>query len=332
MNFHISPFSPLRPQFSSSATLAASRPPSSSGRRLHHDLANHDSAALGLHGSTPVRIAVESPDADRTGTNPNRGHHKHDDDDDDDSASNTTDESLSDLSVDDIAQDSRDVLVQRLNDLSDKLSTADVRASSIEALHRQVDDMERILRGAASRSRSASRHSVSSRRGSSSLNTNGPHRPNTLYLPSSGTGGLAESPRGRVMAPMSPISPSWFMSRFQQGHQAKSQEQSIDKAIEEEEELDEQHVKAQVAGRHASPSPLTANSKLQAALTLPITAPTSQRRPESVDASTSTSPPDIASDVAETVVKEAEKLCTEMATVIESLRARREESDVIPSL
>lgn len=46
----------------------------------------------------------------------------------------------------------------------------------------------------------------------------------------------------------------------------------------------------------------------------------------------STTAPRISSQVAEDAIKEAEKLCAEMATVIESLQKRREVSDVIPSL
>ncbi|PSR90506.1 hypothetical protein BD289DRAFT_430659 [Coniella lustricola] len=341
MNFHISPFSPLRPHFSSPATLATPRP-GSSGRRHHHDLADHDSAwaSLGPNGSAPVRIAVQGPRADDMKTDPpcrdsHRSHNSDldldfdlDDNDDNDDDHSATDDSLSDASVDNIAQDSRDVLVQRLNDLADKLSAADVRATSIEALHRQVDNMERIVRG-ASRSRSASRHSASTRRGSTSLRSASPHRPHSLYLPPSGTGGVAESPRGRVMTHMSPISPSWLMSRFQQGHhQTKSQKQSM----AEEQENHEQDNDGQIPGRHVSASSALVNPKLHASDVPQLTAPALPRRPESVDASTSTTPPDLASDVAETVVLEAEKLCTEMATVIESLRARREESDHIHTI
>ncbi|KAF3765845.1 hypothetical protein M406DRAFT_356082 [Cryphonectria parasitica EP155] len=300
MNFHISPFSPLRPQFSSgnlgSARSSHQLPSRPSSSHHQHDLVRHHSDR-----SSPVRIAVEPPPSGS-------------DDGDDVMTSDTgvdddTDSLSEGSAADDVTQDSRDVLVQRLNDLAEKLSTAaSVRAASVEALHKQVDDMERTLRGAGSRDRSASRHSSSTRRDETDVRTGfgsrrRRRRKGSLQLPPGG-----ESPRGRdnsSLGIMAPMSPSWFMSRFQQQGRPST------------------------AGREG-PAAAVQNSQ---SLPVPseITTSRQQRPPverlDSADAGTSTTPPRISSEVAETVVMEAEKLCSEMATVIESLRVRREESD-----
>lgn len=48
----------------------------------------------------------------------------------------------------DITQDSKDVLIERLNDLALRLSTAkDLEDSAVTAIHSQVDKIEKILRG-----------------------------------------------------------------------------------------------------------------------------------------------------------------------------------------
>lgn len=259
MNFHISNLSPLRPQF-----------PSPGARRQHHD-------------AGPVKIEVESADPDDvTG---------------DDQSDDTDTDALSDASADDVTQDSRDVLVQRLTDLAERLSVADVRTGSIETLHRQVDDMERVLRG-DSRSRSTSRQS--SRRRASGPSAS---RPKSLQLPPAANG-PGEAPRGREsLGVMAPMSPSWFMSHFQRTSSTRKETQV---PRETDERASRQH----------------SNSDSMV-----------QQPPPVVPSSTAASPaPNISSEVAEDVVKEAEKLCAEMATVIESLQTRREESDVIPSL
>lgn len=214
------------------------------------------------------------------------------DDDDDDDT-----DALSDVSADDVTQDSRDVLVQRLTDLAERLSGADVRTGSIETLHRHVDDMERVLRG-DSRSRSTSRQS--SRR----VSGRSVSRPKSLQLPPAAKG-PGEAPRGREsLGVMAPMSPSWFMSHFQRSPSAQ-------KETEVPRETDER-----VPRQHSN-----SDSMIQ------------QQPPVVAGPAAAAAPaPNISSEVAEDVVKEAEKLCAEMATVIESLQTRREESDVIPSL
>jgi hypothetical protein len=48
----------------------------------------------------------------------------------------------------DITQDSKDVLIERLNDLALRLSTAkDLEDGAVTAIHSQVDKIEKILRG-----------------------------------------------------------------------------------------------------------------------------------------------------------------------------------------
>lgn len=230
------------------------------------------------HGAGPVKIEVEPADPD-------------------DTAADDTD-ALSDVSADDVTQDSRDVLVQRLTDLAERLSGADVRTGSIETLHRHVDDMERVLRG-DSRSRSTSRQSSTRRVSGRSVS-----RPKSLQLPPAAKG-PGEAPRGREsLGVMAPMSPSWFMSHFQRSPSAQ-------KETEVPRETDER-----VPRQHSS-----SDSMIQQQLPV-VASPAAAAAPA----------PNISSEVAEDVVKEAEKLCAEMATVIESLQTRREESDVIPFL
>lgn len=315
MNFHISNLSPLRPQFSSSSLGAsrsqpAPRLPSAQEATDHHDAT----------GSAPsVRIAVEPADelSSNTGTD--------DDIDDDDT------DSLSDMSADDVTQDSRDVLVQRLTDLAERIGGANVRTSCIEALHKQVDEMERVLRGGSSRDRSTSRKShlssssPSSRRTRGSLPPGSGARPKSLQLPAGQGGG--DVSRGREsLGIMAPMSPSWLMSHFQRRPSVHQQE-------EEEKAEQQQHHQAghpdskEDAGSRAHLDLASSSTRSSE----PYPSRPSVERMVSVDSST-TSAPRISSQVAEDAIKEAEKLCAEMATVIESLQTRRQESDVMPSL
>lgn len=308
MNFHISHFSPMRPQLSS-PNLGA---PRSSQR--HSTGTQHD----GTH-SGPVKIEVEPADDDVTSSGP---------DSDDDSGT----DSLSDVSADDVTQDSRDVLVQRLADLAERLSGANVRASSVEALHKQVDEMEQVLRrgsGGGSRDPSVSSSRRRSSRESMRAAGDSNSRPRSLQLPSGdgrGHGHGHEPVRGRdALGIMAPMSPSWFMSQFQRRPSPVHKEMGA-----EVEAVDEAVDKAE--GRKEAVLPPRVHSNSDSALQ--PQRPTVQRL-YSADAAggASTSPPTrISSEVAEDVVKEAEKLCAEMAGVIESLQTRREESDVIPSL
>lgn len=295
MNFHISNLSPLRPQFSSSS-LGTRRSSRSS-----------DQNPGGVHRrnplSGPIKIEVEPAAPSR--------------EDGDEPEAGSSDEFQSDISADDVTQDSRDVLVQRLTDLAERLSGANVRTASVEALHRQVDEMERVLRG-ANRDRSTSRHSASPR--VSLLPGSSSSRPAAFQLSTGGGSGAGgESPRGRdALGIMAPMSPSWLMSHFQR-RPSMHEEQDLQESrnyksaiLKDETALPRMHWKSDSQIHRPSRSAI--------------------ERLESVDAATSTGPAGISSEVAETVVYEAEKLCAEMATVIESLQTRREESDVIPSL
>lgn len=288
MNFHISNLSPLRPKFSSSS-LTSPRPQSSSSR--------------GHPSISPVKIAVEPADGST------------DTDGDDD-------ESISDTSAnDDVTQDSRDVLVQRLTDLAARLSSGDahVRTAGIEALHRQVDEMERVLtRGAG----------ASSRRGSSLM------RPRSLQLPAGGSAdsGSGDAGMGRdALGIMAPMSPSWLMTHFQR-RQSMHLETQTAEVVEEPPEKEEigdpvEALRLETLGEERTPKeePLHPMETPQVQPPRPF-----MNRLASLDSSTTA--PRISSQVAEDAIKEAEKLCAEMATVITSLQTRREESDVIPSL
>lgn len=325
MNFHISPLSPLRPQFSSSSLGAPRNQPSVNP--------NHTGS---------VTIEVDRVESD-------------DDDDDDDLVNHSIShggdvdtDSESDISADDVTQDSRDVLVQRLTDLVDKLSEANVRTSSIEALHKHVDEMERVLRGSR-RDRSTSRHSTTSssrrqRRGSSLRPTIS--RPRSLQLPPAGGGGggggsdLSPPSRDTLGMMTAPLSPSWFMSHFQRRpsvvhHNNNNNNNNNNKEEPEEKGPGLNQSKAQEA---SSPARLPLDSNpAPPPTTITISQPPrplieQPLQPIHTTTADSHPSPEIASEVTETFVKEAEKLCAEMATVIESLQSRREESDVIPSL
>lgn len=271
MNFHISPLSPLRPQFSGSLS-----PSSSAARRdspFGPDDTNHDT--VGSLGQP--KIEVDGVEAD-----------------DELASSATGSGSDSDISADDITQDSRDVLVQRLNDLAHRLSGANVRTESIEALHAQVDAMEKVLsrRGHRSPGRLRRTPSSSSARRSTSLQPGGSSRPRSLVLPAGGDGRDA-------LGIMAPMSPSWLRSHFQRrpsthGHRP--------------DETSELH--------KAVPVPM------------PVPVPSAQQLQPAEATATFSSSPKISSEMADSIVLEAENLCAEMSTVIESLQKRREESDV----
>lgn len=267
MNFHISPLSPLRPQFSSphSSSLSAAR----HGSPSELDDTNHDTVGLAGH----PKIEVDGVEAD------------------DEMASD------SDLSADDITQDSRDVLVQRLNDLAQRLSGANVRTENIEALHAQVDAMEKVL---SRRHRSPGRRnpssSASSARRSASLQPGG-SRPRSLVLPTGGDGRDA-------LGIMAPMSPSWLKSHFQR---------RLSTHGDRPDETSELHKAGPV------PMPIPPPRYYQ---------PASGQQLQPAEATVTSSSPKISSEMADSIVLEAENLCAEMSTVIESLQKRREESDV----
>lgn len=261
MNFHISPLSPLRPQFSGSPS-----PSPSAARRGSHsdpDDTNHDT--VGPVGQP--RIEVDGVEAD------------------DEMASD------SDMSADDITQDSRDVLVQRLNDLAQRLSGSNVRTENIEALHAQVDAMEKVLsRRRGPVRRAASSASSSSARRSASLQPGG-SRPRSLVLPAGGDGRDA-------LGIMAPMSPSWLRSHFQRRPSSHG---------DRPDDTSELH--------KAGPVPV------------PLPVPPA-RYHQPAEATATGSSPKISSEMADSIVLEAENLCAEMSTVIESLQKRREESEV----
>lgn len=312
MNFHISNLSPLRPQFSSSGLGASRSHPSP--RLSHHEATNHDDTT---NSSGPVRIAVEPAADELSSSNPGS----------DDGIDDGTD-SLSDASAEnDVTQDSRDVLVQRLTDLAERIADAEnVRTSCIEALHKEVDEMERVLRGSNShRDRSTSRHSQASssqRRRVDALQPRGSSssRPRSLQLPTGQSSSGGEGARGREsLGIMPPMSPSWLMSHFQRRPSVHQEEAERPVQIEKAKDSKvEEHV-----GSSSPPSTKVPEIQPQRP---------AMERIVSLDSGTSSSAPRISSQVAEDAIKEAEKLCAEMATVIESLQTRRQESDVMPSL
>lgn len=356
MDFHISPrWSPLRPQFSSSSLRSPSSQHHNPTGTIHDTVtSHHHSHPATSPGSVTIEVETVDTSDDDLSTNLKK-HQQHNnlrqngsDNGDDD----VDTESESDVSADDVTQDSRDVLVQRLTDLADKLSEGNVRTASIEALHKQVDEMERVLRG-ASRTRSVSRHSrASSSRRAQSLRP--ASRPRSLQFANAGaTGGGPNgelSPGRDALGIMgaTPMSPSWFVSHFQRRPSMHFQDK------------DQEGIASPTAGKHADVSALLSPrlnndleeesrregvspriSQQQGGEAPPSTKQRSQQpqqQDDSVRAATAATAavgtslrPEISSEVAE-VVHEAEKMCAEMATIIESLQSRRQESDVIPSL
>lgn len=347
MNFHISRWSPLRPQFSSSSLNSAlnqpsPRSPSSSHRHDPTTGTNHDTVTSHHHHptNTPSSVIIEVDGVDTSDDDLMKPKHHNGANDGADIDEDT--ESESDISADDVTQDSRDVLVQRLADLADKLSEGHVRTSSVEALHKQVDEMERVLRH-GSRARSVSRHSRSSSRrtqggrGARSLRPGS--RPRSLQLAAApGTGGNGSGTTNGELSPgrdalgiigATPMSPSWFVSQFQRRPSMHFQERDREEMPPAAADMGrEQYVSSAPLLDDLESSQEAPRTSQQQAKTPPIE---HQSRQDSVRAA-DMSPPEISSEVAETVVMEAEKLCAEMATVIESLQSRRQESDVIPSL
>lgn len=328
MNFHISNLSPLRPQFSSSSLGAPSRShPSLRLSSSHHEATNHNDNTTSSSSSSsgPVRIAVEPAADDLSSSNPGTDVDEEDDDDDADSLSDGS------ADVDDVTQDSRDVLVQRLTDLAERIGSAEnVRTSCIEALHKEVDEMERVLRGSNNhRDRSTSRHShaSASRKEKGALKPgDSSSRPRSLQLPTGQSSSSSDSARGREsLGVMPPMSPSWLMSHFQRRPSVHQEE--AERPLGQNEKAQD----SEKSGEHVRSSKSLPLATTKAAEVQPSQRP-AMERVASLDSSTSSAAPRISSQVAEDAIKEAEKLCAEMATVIESLQTRRQESDVMPSL
>ncbi|KAK7748051.1 hypothetical protein SLS53_001303 [Cytospora paraplurivora] len=351
MNFHISSLSPLRPTrfsnapLSPSATAAAAalnhqhQPPRRPDRSDDDDdddssddeeVTQYDDTVL-HHTSTtktgrnPKIEVVEAAEADdeltTTATTTT-------------ASSSPTTSSGSDSDPDDcVTQDSRDVLVQRLNDLAQRLAGgADVlRAGDVGALHAQVDDMERLLsrgsrrRGSSSRRRNNGRDPSSSaaaaaaarRRASSSLQPGGLlSRRGSMVLLSPGGGGdngearrqprqeFARDALGISAAPLG--SPSWLVPQFQRRPTSLyGGGGGVDNGYEDR------------------------TSDLHRAVPiLPLSSASSVEQPGSAAAAGGgDGSPQISSEMADRIVMEAEGLCAEMASVIASLQKRREESD-----
>lgn len=245
---------------------------------------------------------------------------------------------------DDVTQDSRDVLVQRLNDLAGRLGAADkVRGGDVGALHAHVDAMERVLsagtggsrrhrrRGAATaRSTTtamttatggnSSLSAAAGRRGSS-LQRNG--RSSMVFPGGGGGGGGSGGHSGDALGLMGPpLSPSWLLSQLQRRQPSISSLREVkEKEKDEEGGGDDVDERGRTNGaRPVVPPPASLHP------------PSSAEHPEPVVAAAATTPRSPSSsrlsyEMADTIVQEAEGLCAEMASVIESLQKRREESD-----
>ena len=156
----IAPLSPLRRQFSSPLSGHSLSPPPTSAGEGHE-----------------AGIDEEEDDADADGSDGGSG-------------SEATDE---------LTQDSRDVLVERLTDLVQRLSRGDtsvLQDANISALHAKVDEMETVL-AAGARPAAAKRRSREPR-----------SRPTSGIYVGGGDGALDEQD------PFGIMSPSWVMSHF----------------------------------------------------------------------------------------------------------------------
>lgn len=355
MNFHISPrWPPLRPQLSSSSLRSPSPQHHDPTGTVHDTVTSHHSSRPSHPATSPSSVTIEvdtvdtSDDDSATNLKTHQQRNNLGSSGSDSRHDDVDTASESDISVDDVTQDSRDVLVQRLTDLADKLSEGNIRTASIEALHKQVDEMERVLRG-GSRARSASRHSrISPSRRAQSLRPGS--RPRSLQFANSGATGRGAN-RGELspgrdalgILSATPMSPSWFVSHIQRqpsmpfqdknregvGGPTASQQADVSSLSYPKlnNDLEEQ-------SRQEGVYPQTLQQQQCDAAPQQIEQPSQQRNNDvrSTTAAVSTSTqPEISAEVAE-VVHEAEKMCAEMATIIQSLQSRRQESDVIPSL
>lgn len=162
----IAPLSPLRRQFSSPLSgHSLSPPPPSAG------------------GSHEADIEEE--------------HFDDGIDDEDDGA----DGSRSEATDDELTQDSRDVLVERLTDLVQRLSRGETSGGNISALHAKVDEMETVL-AARDRPAAAKRRSQQQQQPPRSRPVSG--------ISSFGVGDGAVDEQD----PFGIMSPSWVMSHF----------------------------------------------------------------------------------------------------------------------
>jgi hypothetical protein len=175
---------------------------------------------------------------------------------------------------DDLTQDSRDILVDRLNDLLQHLSTgASLRGRDVTALHSKVDEMEKMLAS------DPPQKSVRYRRAQ--------QRSSILQLAS----------------PLPVVRDSSSAETAEDEHHPDYWGFTVTPP------------KRQPIHRLAGPS-----SRQTMAEEPSVTDPDT---PEKVEAK-------ISSEVADRLVVEAEKLCTELNTVLKNLQDRREESDARP--
>ncbi|ROW03967.1 hypothetical protein VSDG_00823 [Cytospora chrysosperma] len=386
MNFHISPLSPLRPRYSTSLSpSSAARPSGPSeqnqqrepdddhdddenddqhrGTDQHHHQQNHYRHRFLVlpHHAPPPRTpaARRSPLASRPKIEVDGGGH----DVNTTSNSSGSSGSSSDSSVisaddddddddDDVTQDSRDVLVQRLNDLAGRLGAADkVRGGDVGALHAHVDAMERVLsagstgggrrrrRGAATaRSTTTamttatatatggnSLSAAAGRRGSS-LQRNGR---SSMVFPGGGGGGGGGNSGDALGLMGPPLSPSWLLSQLQRRQPSISSLREV-KVKEKEKEEEGGGGGVDDRGRTNGARPVVPPPTSLHPLS-------STEHPDPVVAAAATTPGSpsssrISYEMADTIVQEAEGLCAEMASVIESLQKRREESDHLQAI
>ncbi|ROW06573.1 hypothetical protein VMCG_04339 [Cytospora schulzeri] len=403
MNFHISPLSPLRPRYPTSLSPSNARSPGPSEhqhKQHHYQQSDHDEIDGTDHllllphapplppqpPRTPVvvgrppppplgrpRIEVHGGGGDKTLTSITSSSSGSDAD----HSSPSSDED--DSSDDDVTQDSRDVLVQRLNDLAQRLSATDVRAGAVGVLHSQVDDMERLLSTATIRRRTLgiiiSSGSSGSDSGSNSNNDNnnhhrghrrareearsknrnptaaaaavrrgsslqpGPRDGRSMVL--SGGGGNNGDAHGRdalgLMGP--PLSPSWLLSQFRRQPSIsihRDPQDDVDDDDDASGKVDNDNDndngrkddgQDRTSELHKARPVIPPPSHLQQLLS------TEQPGPVAVATTAGNSSSSrISYEMADTIVQEAEGLCAEMASVIESLQKRRQESDHIQAV
>ncbi|KAJ9141887.1 hypothetical protein NKR23_g7564 [Pleurostoma richardsiae] len=197
---------------------------------------------------------------------------------------------------DGLTQDSRDVLVDRLNDLVQRLTGGALQDESISALHAKVDEMEKVLAGR----KGAGRPPQESRRPRRLT------RPRSLHF-----GGPPELTD--ELDPFGIVSPSWFVP------QLYSQDSTLSSVMAEQQQQQQKdssppHDVGGVAKELSAPAQVSS-------------LPSQEKPPAEAGAQ-----PKISSEVAERIVEEAERLYAEMAEVVKSLQDRREESDHLHGL
>lgn len=177
---------------------------------------------------------------------------------------------------DDLTQDSKDVLVDRLNDLLKRLSSGgSLGGADVSTLHAKVDEMEKVL--------ASDRHHKPSR-----LNRVR-QRPSILQL---------ASPLPIARADSSPQTPEEQQHPDYWGFSRTPPQQQLAPPLSE---LFSPRDNAKDLSTHLQTQPVDEEEE-----------------------------PKISSEVADSLVIEAEKLCLELSAVVKNLQDRREESDARP--